>query len=550
MTWHRPVRIARRRVRRWPARPRPTCRARAVRRGPASRSSASTRRPCSKARAAVLQQVRENEEHFEVKAERTLHYEDGSTRLYGMRLSVRNRSGRDFIVTAKEAQRGQEAKDLELTGDVAVWRPATASAGRAERDLQPRSQGRAGARCRGLHEGPADGLGVGHVLRHEQRVLTLLAEPDVRLSRPDATGAGDAVPRGRGVLDRFSICCRSRNRRTRGSRQPGDRSRRRLARLSEDEQRVSLVELRGRRPVKGRRRARGMTAPRHGLAYAEDGETLQRAVLTADAQVVGRRRGRRAAAAGQRRRPGPRARRGGRGGRAQPDATAWCRPVQRRGAQGSSISARSFDATNGPSGGRCRTCGSATTWNIASGAGRTRRAGPRAAACNCALADDAVSLGGVRRRRVVRGRRSVGGRGRASSTTSRAIAWCSTRGRRTARSRLADDRLSLTAHHIDVGLENTRCAAERHGADRAAAAGGRPWTGRADASTFGAAGGRAGRERQRRAPVIRGRWRPLRLHRRRDAVAGRDRDSRRDHRPRSGGRQPHGQRAARGCRCR
>ncbi len=43
--------------------------------------------------------------------------------------------------------------------------------------------------------------------------------------------------------------------------------------------------------------------------------------------------------------------------------------------------------------------------------------------------------------------------------TSRAIAWCSTRGPKDARSRLADDRLSLTAHHIEVGLENTALAA-------------------------------------------------------------------------------------------
>ena len=61
-------------------------------------------------RAAVLQQVRENEEQFELKAERTLHYEDGSTRQYGIRLSVRNRSGRDYIVTAKEARAGKEAQ--------------------------------------------------------------------------------------------------------------------------------------------------------------------------------------------------------------------------------------------------------------------------------------------------------------------------------------------------------------------------------------------------------------------------------------------------------
>ncbi len=55
-------------------------------------------------RSAVLQQVRLDEERFEVRADKTLHYNDGSTRQYGVRVSVRNRSGRDFIVTADEAR--------------------------------------------------------------------------------------------------------------------------------------------------------------------------------------------------------------------------------------------------------------------------------------------------------------------------------------------------------------------------------------------------------------------------------------------------------------
>ena len=111
MTWHRPARIlvgvvgAGQRGRGLRVEHAPPRRSR-------RRSSAWTRRPSSKAAPRVLQQVRENEEQFELKAERTLHYEDGSTRQYGIRLSVRNRSGRDYIVTAKEARAGKEAKDL------------------------------------------------------------------------------------------------------------------------------------------------------------------------------------------------------------------------------------------------------------------------------------------------------------------------------------------------------------------------------------------------------------------------------------------------------
>ena len=40
--------------------------------------------------------------------------------------------------------------------------------------------------------------------------------------------------------------------------------------------------------------------------------------------------------------------------------------------------------------GRCRTCGSPTTWSIANAARRTRPAGPRAASLQLRLADDAV----------------------------------------------------------------------------------------------------------------------------------------------------------------
>ena len=70
--------------------------------------------------AAVLQQSRQAEEDFEVKADRTLNYEDGSAKLMGVRVSVRKRDGRDFVVTAREASAGKDRKDLVLTGSVVL----------------------------------------------------------------------------------------------------------------------------------------------------------------------------------------------------------------------------------------------------------------------------------------------------------------------------------------------------------------------------------------------------------------------------------------------
>src|ERR1043166_5432445 len=69
---------------------------------------------------AILQQVRKSEEDFEVRADRTLNYDDGSAKLFGVRISVKKKDGRDFVVTAKEAGAGKDRKDLKLTGSVVL----------------------------------------------------------------------------------------------------------------------------------------------------------------------------------------------------------------------------------------------------------------------------------------------------------------------------------------------------------------------------------------------------------------------------------------------
>src|SRR6185295_20273624 len=66
----------------------------------------------------VVQQVRGTRQDYVIEAERQLTYEGGATKLVGVKITVRNRGGRDYVVTGREAQAGQNQKELQLTGGV------------------------------------------------------------------------------------------------------------------------------------------------------------------------------------------------------------------------------------------------------------------------------------------------------------------------------------------------------------------------------------------------------------------------------------------------
>ena len=116
-----------------------------------------------------LQQSRQGEEDFEVKADRTLNYEDGSAKMMGVRISVRKRDDRDFVVTAREASAGKDRKDLVLTGSVVLeasdgFRLTTEDATYTEAQGLVRAPG-----PRGVHEGRTQRQRPRHDLRQDQR---------------------------------------------------------------------------------------------------------------------------------------------------------------------------------------------------------------------------------------------------------------------------------------------------------------------------------------------------------------------------------------------
>ena len=238
------------------------------------------------ARAAVMQQSRQGEEDFEVKADRTLNYEDGSAKMVGVRISVRKGGDRDFVVTAKEASAGKERKDLVLKGSVVLeasdgFRLTTEDATYTEAEGFVRAPGRVA-----FTKGGLTGSGLGMTYDKANDVLTLLAEADVTMAgRDEMPGTGFTA--GGAVLDRvMDVLVLSGDAKAQRGEQTFEASSI-TARLSADEDFVRVVELRGDARVAGGEGAfDSMSAQAIDLLYLEGGDVLDRVTLTGQAAAA------------------------------------------------------------------------------------------------------------------------------------------------------------------------------------------------------------------------------------------------------------------------
>src|SRR5258705_1015072 len=62
----------------------------------------------------IVQQVRGTRQDYLIEAERQLTYEGGATKFVGIKITVRNRGGRDYVATCPEAPAGENHKEFEL----------------------------------------------------------------------------------------------------------------------------------------------------------------------------------------------------------------------------------------------------------------------------------------------------------------------------------------------------------------------------------------------------------------------------------------------------
>lgn len=235
---------------------------------------------------AVLQQVRGTKQDFLVKAEQQLTYEGGATRLLNVEISVRNKSGRDFVITAKEARAGNQQRELQLQGDVHLaasdgFSLSTDEAFFSEADGHVRTPG-----AFSFSRGQMHGTGTGMTYDRGTDVLSILGMADVRL----ADAGGNTVTQflsGQAVFTRPDhLLLLSDTVHILHDSQTADAANA-AVHLTEDDSLLTRIELRGQSEVGGGTSSLSrLRANAIDLTYAADGHRLSRVLLNGDGAIV------------------------------------------------------------------------------------------------------------------------------------------------------------------------------------------------------------------------------------------------------------------------
>lgn len=233
---------------------------------------------------AVFGQYQNARQDYVIEAERQLTYEGGATKFINVTIKVKQREGRDFIVSGREAQAGDNRKDLEVSGDVKL---AASDGFVANTDRATFNQDDATVRVAGpvsFQKGRMTGSGVGMTYNQMTDVLTLAKEARVVVA--DETGkAVNEFSSGSATLARVENYLALENdvHALRGDQVLEANQGRAL--LSDDDEHITFIELRGDSQVTGGSTFESMQAGDIDLDYTDDGTTLERAQLTGNGVI-------------------------------------------------------------------------------------------------------------------------------------------------------------------------------------------------------------------------------------------------------------------------
>jgi lipopolysaccharide export system protein LptA len=222
--------------------------------------------------------------------QKQLTYSDGTSRLLGVTIVAPEKNGsRTFTITGREGRVGNNDSSIVLDGDVRLaasdgMTAATEHATYVDSEATVRAPGPTA-----FGRGRMHGTGVGMTWDKAQDVLTILDQASVHFA-PDDKGAGAAdVASGsatfarREKIVRFDKAARiQRNGQLLEAAQT-------VVYLTEDEKRIDTVELHDQARITSANAAPGalqsLTGQTMNLKYGEDGETLQHALISGNAQI-------------------------------------------------------------------------------------------------------------------------------------------------------------------------------------------------------------------------------------------------------------------------
>jgi LPS export ABC transporter protein LptC len=235
---------------------------------------------------AQVQQNRGTQRDFDIKSDRTLFYENGASKMFGVQVNVRGREGRDFALTAREAQAGADRRELALSGNVKLAASDGFELHTGEGSFnQDDGIVRAPGEVR-FAKGRMSGSGLGMTYDQTNDVLTLPERAHVNTVADGQNQQMDFTS-GSAVLNRAadSLQLTGEVHALRGEQTfAADAA---TARLTADESAITDIELRGNASVAGGGGSLdSMSARDIDLHYSADGQTLEQVLLVGGAALA------------------------------------------------------------------------------------------------------------------------------------------------------------------------------------------------------------------------------------------------------------------------
>jgi LPS export ABC transporter protein LptC len=229
-------------------------------------------------------------ENFTVKSERQLSYPDGRLKLEGVTVYVDDQEGqRKFVATGDEGEAGPKQDFVFLKGQVKL---VSSDGLKVETPEATYASGEGIVRAPGpvsFSRARMTGRGVGMTYDRNRDVLWILSQAEIALA-PDEKGMGQLqATSGKAGLARKDKYLRLEQdvRIHRDNRQiQSDNT---VGYLSEDESRLTALELRGRSSIETEAASAGslrsMRARDINVKYGEDGERIEHALLVGDSSI-------------------------------------------------------------------------------------------------------------------------------------------------------------------------------------------------------------------------------------------------------------------------
>lgn len=235
---------------------------------------------------------------FTIDFDRQFTYADNSVRFVGVTVSVSERGGRSFVLTARDGQVGPDQAWVTVSGNVKL---AVSDGLTAETDVASYTASESVVRAPGrvaFARGRMKGSGLGMTYDKVRDVLWLLDQAEVTIE-PDEAGHGTlditAGAAGFARPDKYMKFERHVKMLRDGRIIEADDA---TAHLSDDEKHVTAIELHGNARITPQPGGPGSVQQLHAaemtLAYAPDSETLEHATLAGRSvvQLAGERGGR------------------------------------------------------------------------------------------------------------------------------------------------------------------------------------------------------------------------------------------------------------------